>query len=55
MVYANNCARLRAQAAEELGTLWDMQLGQLLDDGYASHAALVSRLNRMFLDHLKSK
>ena len=52
-VYANNCARLRAQAALELSTFRDMQLGQLLDDGYASHGALVSRLNRMFLDHLK--
>jgi hypothetical protein len=31
-----------------------MQLGQLLDDGYASHGALVSRLNSMFLDYLKT-
>ena len=54
VVYANNCARLRAQAAAELSTFRDMQLGQLVDDGYASHAALVSRLNHMFLDHLKS-
>ena len=54
VVYANNCARLRAQAAAELSTFRDMQLGQLVDDSYASHAVLVSRLNHMFLDNLKS-
>jgi hypothetical protein len=31
-----------------------MQLGQLVDDNLASHDALVSRLNRMFLDYLKN-
>jgi hypothetical protein len=54
VVYANNCARLPAQAALEVSTFRDMQLGQLVDDNLASHGALVSRLNRMFLDHLKS-
>ena len=53
VVYENNYVRLRAQAAAELSTFRNMQLGQLLDDGYASHGALVSRLNSMFLDHLK--
>ena len=50
VVYANNFARLRAQAAAELATFRDIKLDELLDDGYASHAALVSLLNRMFLD-----
>jgi hypothetical protein len=54
VVYENNYVRLRAQAAAELSTFRNMQLGQLLDDGYASHGALVSRLNSMFLDHLKT-
>jgi hypothetical protein len=31
-----------------------MQLGQLVDDNLASHGALVSRLNSMFLDYLKN-
>jgi hypothetical protein len=54
VVYENNYVRLRAQAAAELSTFRNtLQLGQLLDDGYASHGALVSRLNSMFLDHLK--
>jgi len=54
VVYPNNYVRLREQAAAEVSTFRDMlQLGQLLDDGYASHGALVSRLNSMFLDHLK--
>jgi len=54
VVDANNYVRLRAQAAAELSTFRNtLQLGQLLDDGYASHGALVSRLNSMFLDHLK--
>ena len=50
VVYANNLARLRAQAAAELDTFREIRLDKLLDDGYASHAALVSLLNRMFLD-----
>ncbi len=54
VVYANNYERLRAQATAELSTFRDMQLGQMMDDGYASHGALVSRLNRMFREHLKS-
>ena len=54
VVYENNCARLRAQAAAEVSTFRDMQLGQLVDDNLASHGALVSRLNRMFLDYLKN-
>jgi hypothetical protein len=53
VVYANNYVRLREQAAAEVRTFRDMQLGKLLDDGHASHGALVSRLNSMFLDHLK--
>jgi hypothetical protein len=52
VVYENNYVRLREQAAAELSTFRKMKLGQLLDD-YASHGALVSRLNSMFLDHLK--
>jgi hypothetical protein len=43
-------ARLRAQAAAELDTFREIRLDKLLDDGYASHAALVSLLNRIFLD-----
>ena len=54
MVYENNCARLRAQAAAEVSTFRDMQLGQLVNDNLASHGALVSRLNRMFVDYLKN-
>jgi hypothetical protein len=37
-----------------VSTFRDMQLGQLVEDNLASHGALVLRLNRMFLDHLKS-
>ena len=31
-----------------------MGLRELLDDGLASHSALVSRLNDMFMDYLKT-
>ena len=54
MVHASNFERLHSQAMAELGVFKEMGLGDLLEEGLASHAALVSRLNTMFVDELKT-
>ena len=46
--------RLQKQALSEIDVFNEMGLRELLDDDLASHDALVSRLNDMFLDHLKT-
>ena len=51
--YTSNLERLQAQADAEVDILRQIGLGDLVDQEFASHSALVSRLNRMYLDHLK--
>ena len=52
--FESNFVRLQKQALSEIDVFNEMGLRELLDDGLASHSALVSRLNDMFLDHLKT-
>ena len=52
--FESNFERLQKQALSERDYFSDMGLRELLDDDLASHDALVSRLNDMFLDHLKT-
>ena len=54
MVYENNLERLHAQADEEEVILSGMGLTDLIEEQRASHGALVSRLNDMFIKHLES-
>ena len=53
-MYKSNFERLQAQALAEIGVFQSMGLDDLLQDGLASHTALVSRLNKMFINHLKT-
>jgi hypothetical protein len=53
-VYENNFERLHAQAREEIGVFNKMGLADLIEEGRASHGALVSRLNNMFIKHLET-
>ena len=53
VVYANNFERLQVQASAEVSVFTEMELGDLLEDGFASHSALVLRLNRMFVENLR--
>ena len=54
MVYENNLERLHAQADEEIVVFNDLGLTDLVEEQRASHGALVSRLNDMFVKHLES-
>ena len=53
-VYTSNIQRLQAQACTEVNVFKEIDLNELLQDGFASHSALVTRLNRMYVDHLKT-
>ena len=52
VVYESNFERLHAQALEEIVLFKDMGMGDLIEDGLASHSVLVSRLNKMFTHFL---
>ena len=54
VVYENNLERLHAQADEEIVVFNDLGLTDLVEEQRASHGALVSRLNDMFVKHLES-
>ena len=54
MVNKNNLERLHAQADEEIVVFNDLGLTDLVEEKRASHGALVSRLNDMFVKHLES-
>ena len=50
----NNFERLQKQARAEVGIFEKLGFDDLLTKGLASHDALVSRLNKAFVNHLKS-
>jgi len=50
----NNFERLQKQAQAEVGIFKKLGFDDLLTKGLASHDALVSRLNKAFVNHLKS-
>jgi hypothetical protein len=52
--YKNNLERLHAQADEEIAAFNAIGLADLIDEQRASHAALVWRLNDMFIKHLET-
>ena len=52
--YENNLERLHAQADEEIMILNDVGLADLIEEQRASHGALMSRLNGMFIKHLET-
>ena len=52
--YENNLERLHAQADEEIMVLNDVGLADLIEEQRASHGALMSRLNDMFIKHLET-
>ena len=54
VAYENNLERLHAQADEETVIFNAIGLADLIEEQRASHAALVSRLNDMFIKHLES-
>ena len=54
VAYENNLERLHAQADEETIVFNAIGLADLIEEQRASHAALVSRLNDMFIKHLES-
>ena len=54
LVYKSGFERLQAQADGEIGVFKEFGLGDLVDQGRASHGVLVSRLNSMFINHLKT-
>ena len=54
VAYENNLERLHAQADEETVVFNAIGLADLIEEQRASHAALVSRLNDMFIKHLES-
>ena len=54
VAYENNLERLHAQADEETVIFNSLGLADLIEEQRASHAALVSRLNDMFIKHLES-
>jgi hypothetical protein len=51
--YKTNFERLQAQAMAERALFQKLGLGDMIDDGFALHTALVSGLNKMFINHLK--
>ena len=51
--YKTNFERLRAQAMAEGHEFRKNGLGDMIDDGLALHTALVSGLNKMFINYLK--
>ena len=53
-MYKSNFERLQAQALAEIGVFQEMGLDDLLQGGFASHTALVTGLNKMFINHLKT-
>ena len=54
VAYENNLERLHAQADEETVVFNAIGLADLIEEQRASHGALVSRLNDMFVKHLES-
>ena len=54
VAYENNLERLHAQADEETVVFKAIGLADLIEEQRASHGALVSRLNDMFVKHLES-
>jgi hypothetical protein len=54
VAYENNLERLHAQADEETVVFNAIGLADLIEEQRASHGALVSRLNDMFIKHLES-
>ena len=52
--YESNLERLHAQAEEEFAVFNDIGLADLIGEQQASHGALVSRLNDMFIKHLET-
>ena len=54
VAYENNLERLHAQADEETVVFNAIGLADLIEEQRASHGALVSRLNGMFIKHLES-
>jgi hypothetical protein len=54
VAYENNLERLHAQADEETVVFNAIGLADLIEEQHASHAALVSRLNAMFIKHLEA-
>ena len=51
--YNSNLKRLQEQALEEIKFFREHGMADLLDE-HASHAALVSRMNRMYIHHLST-
>lgn len=49
----SNLNRLQAQAESEVSIFSEIGLQDLVDQEFASNSALVLRLNRMYVDHLK--
>ena len=54
VAYENNLERLHAQADEENTMFNAIGLADLIEEQRASHAALVLRLNDMFIKHLET-
>ena len=54
VAYENNLNRLHALADEETVVFKSLGLADLIEEQRASHAALVSRLNDMFIKHLET-
>ena len=54
VAHENNLKRLHAQADEEIAILNAIGLADLIEEQRASHAALVLRLNDMFIKHLET-
>jgi hypothetical protein len=52
--FESNFERLQRQALSEIEIFHEIGLRELVDEGLASHSALVSRLNDMFKDYLKT-
>ena len=52
--YESNLERLHAQADEEFAFFNDIGLADLLEEQRASHGALVSRLNDMYIKYLET-
>jgi hypothetical protein len=49
----SNVDRLQAQAESEVSIFSEIGLQDLVDQEFATNSALVLRLNRMYVDHLK--
>jgi len=54
VAHENNLERLHAQVDEETVVFNAIGLADLIEEQRASHAALVSRLNDMFIKHLET-